>query len=188
MKRDWLFGFILLCAINFVSSLGVNDLLSQIDESTVIFLAVFLIAFALIFFALNKVFKGNTSISGIISVALSFLIVYGINKSQFDVEGFFFDLGVPSSLFATIIPIIVVAGIIFLVIKFKKDSLYIIGGLFLVASLFVYAKTLMLTIGIILIGIRLFLWASDKGYLKNNPRAMSHAEAVKHYKNAGADV
>ncbi len=189
MKRGiLLFVFLLIIAINFVSSQGtLNELLDSIDQSTVIFLALFLISFSLLFFSLNKVFKKqNTAISGVISAALSFLLVYWVNKSGFDVEGSLSDIGITSNVLYTLLPIVIVAGIVYLIIKLKRDSLLAIGGLLILISFFVYAKTLLITGGIILIIIRIFLEVKFPD--RRIPRGMSHREAVKHYQDAGAGI
>ncbi len=183
MKKGLSLIFLLLATIGFASSQGLSDLLNGIDESTIILFAVFIIAFALLFFALNKVFKGNTSVSGIISVAISILIVYGINKSGFNIQDSLSDIGISAEALGIILPIVIIAGTIFLIIKFKKDSLLILGGLFIVGSFFVYAKTLLIILGIIMIAIRIFL------QLKFPKRgSQSHAEVVRGNYNAGAGI
>jgi len=87
----------------------------------------------------------------------SLLITYGINKTGFDISGLFSDIGISGEIFSTILPIVIVAGIVFLIIKFAKNSLLIIGGLFLLLSLFVYAQTLLIVVGVILIAVRFFI-------------------------------
>jgi len=158
--KKWLPILTLLISINLISAASLSELLNQIDQSTVLFFVVFIVSFSLLFFALNKVFRGNTTTSGIISVALSFMIVYGINQSGLSMENFFFDLGISGSIMDiiyTIAPLLIIAGIIFAIIKLKKDSLLIIGGLLIIASFFIYEKTIAIVIGAILIIIRLFL-------------------------------
>jgi hypothetical protein len=166
MKKGGLFVFLLITMINFVSAQGLSELLNRIDQSTVLLFGLFIIAFALLFFSLNKVFKGNTSISGIISIALSFLIVYWINKSGFDVEGSLYDLGINSNILYTLLPIAIAAIIIFLIIKFKKNSLVVIGILLILLSFVVHAKTLLIILGIILIVVRFAIkkgkWEPEK--------------------------
>lgn len=162
MKRELFgisFAFLLIASVGFASadSMNVSDLLNAIDESTLVLISIFLITFVLLFFALNRAFKGNTATSGIISVMASLLITYGINKTGFDISGLFSDIGISGEIFSTILPIVIVAGIVFLIIKFAKNSLLIIGGLFLLLSLFVYAQTLLIVVGVILIAVRFFI-------------------------------
>lgn len=184
MKKGVLFAFLLLTGISFVSAQGLSELLNSIDQSTILLFAVFIISFSLLFFALNKVFKKeNTTISGIISVAISLLIIYGINKSGFDVQGSLQGIGISAQALGIIIPLVIAAGIIFLIIKLKKkkDILLILGVLSILLSFFVYEKILLITVGVVMIIIRVAL---DSGIL----RGESHAEAVRRNYNAGAGI
>jgi len=157
MKRIGLFAFLLIAAISFAASQGLGELLDNIDQSMVIYFGIFLISFALLFFALNKIFKSSSSIAGIISAVLAFMITYGAHKSGLDMENYLFDLGISGSFLSAILPLIIIGGLVLLIIKFKGGSLYIIGGLMIVASLFVYAKALLLTIGSLLIGLGVWM-------------------------------
>jgi len=189
MKKGWLFAFLLLATVSFASSLGINDLLSQIDEPTIIFLAVFLIAFALIFFALNKVFKGNTSISGIISLALSFLIVYGINKSGFNVEGSLSDIGISSNILYVLLPILIAAVIIYLIIKFGKKAWYAIGAILIILGIFIIRDVVtIITLGAIVLLFVFVVKAVLKFTGLSTGKAMSHREAARQNINAGAGI
>jgi hypothetical protein len=151
--------FLSLAIIGFVSAQNsLSDLLNGIDESTVLFFAIFLIVFSLLFFSLNRVFKKeNTTVSGIISLALAFLVVYGVSKSSFDVGDFFSGIGISGDVLGVVLPIVIIAGIIFLIIKLKKNSLLAIGGLLILLSFFVYAKLLLIVVGVILIVVRFFI-------------------------------
>ncbi|VVB84077.1 Uncharacterised protein [uncultured archaeon] len=151
--------FLFIFIINFASAQnGLDDLLNSIEQSTVVFFSVFIISFVILFFSLSKtLFKENKSFAGIIAVTLSFLIVYGLNKSNFDVSNLFSNLGISGETLNLIIALVVIAGVIFMIVNLKKDSLFVLGGLFIVASFFVYAKTLLIVVGVILIGIRLFM-------------------------------
>jgi len=149
--------FLLITIIGFVSSQGLGGILESIDEETVWLFAIFIIAFALLFFSLNKVFRGNTSIAGIISVVIAFLIVYAVNKTGLDVQGFFYGIGISQEVLGVILPIVIVAGIVLLIIKMAKNSLLVIGGLLILLSFFVYARTLLIVVGVILIVVRFFI-------------------------------
>jgi len=161
MKKSLIFLFLLLIAINFVSAQDLlSDLLNTLDESMVILSAIFIISFILLFFSLNKtLFKRekNNSMAAIISIVLAFLITYGINKSGFDVSGFFFNIGISGETFSTIIPFVILAGIIVTIIFLKSKSLFVFGGLLIFLSFFIYAKTLFIVIGIILLVVGIFL-------------------------------
>jgi hypothetical protein len=167
--KKWLSIFVLLVSINLISAASLSELLNGIDQSTILFFGIFIISFMLLFFSLKKIFKGDTTTSGIISIALSFMIVYGINKSGLSMENFFFDLGISGNIMEivyTIAPLLIIAGIIFTVVKLKKDSLLVIGGLLIIASFFIYEKTISIVIGAILIIVRIFLGKSDGSLLR----------------------
>lgn len=136
--------------LNLVSAQGLSDLLDAIDQSTVVLYAVFIISFSLLFFSLSKMFKGNKATAGIISGILAFLLTYWVNKSEFDIEGFFFDIGISESAFSLILSIVIIGGIIFTIIKLKKSSLFVFGSLMIISSFFVYEKIILITIGVIL--------------------------------------
>jgi hypothetical protein len=139
MKRGMLATFILLASISFVSAQNsISDLLNQIDQSTVVLYAVFLVSFAILFFSLNRVFKDNRSIAGLISAIIAFLLTYFVNKSGLDIQGFFFNLGVSQDLLSTILPLIILGGIVLIIIKLKKSSLFLFGALLIGLSFFVY--------------------------------------------------
>jgi hypothetical protein len=149
--------FLFLAAISFVNAASLSDLLNQIDEETLVLFAIFLVVFVLLFFSLKKVFRGDTTTSGIISVMLALLITYGINKTGFDIQGLFFNIGISGDILSTALPIVIVIGIAFLVIFLAKNSLLAIGGLLILLSFFVYAQTLLIVIGVILIVVRFLI-------------------------------
>jgi hypothetical protein len=81
-------------------------------------------------------------------------------------------MGIPTETLSLIVTLIVAGGVIFLIIKMGKDSLFILGGLLIVGSLFVYAKAILIIIGIVLIGLRILVFkgsrnnGSSSGYIK----------------------
>lgn len=160
-----------LFAINFARADSLSEILGELDSSLVILMALFLITFALTFFSLNKLFKANTAISGIISVVIAFTAVYGINKAGFDTQDFFYNLGISESTFSLAIFIVIATGIIFMFAKLEKKryGFLILGALSIGASFFIYAKALMMVIGIGLLLIWFFMsisGKSDKSLLK----------------------
>jgi hypothetical protein len=158
MKKGFMSFFVLLASVGFVSSAGLSDILNAIDETTLILFAVFILSFTLLFFSLNRVFKKeNTTTSGIISVVISFLIVYGLSKSGWNIQNSLYGIGISSEVLGIVIPLILAAGIIFLIIKLAKDSLLVVGGLFIILSFFVYAQLILIVIGIILIVVRFLI-------------------------------
>jgi hypothetical protein len=170
MKKSVLSIFLLLISIGLARADTLSDMLDSLDESVVIYFAVFILSFVIFFFALNKFFKGNRATAGVVSGVLSFLIIYGINKTGFSVGDFFLDLGVAAETLSLIVSLIVLAGIILVIIKLKNNSLFVFGGLLLVGSMFVYAKAILIIIGIVLILARLTVFKGKKdsgsGYIK----------------------
>ncbi len=159
MKKSILSVLILIAMTGFASAQGLSDILNQIDASTLLLFVAFIISFAVSFFALNKFFKGNTAISGIVAVAVSFLIVYGINKTGFNLGGFFYDIGISQEALAVAIPVLLILGAIFVIIKMKRDSLFIFGGMLIVLSFFVFesSKIIFIILGIALLAFRFFM-------------------------------
>jgi hypothetical protein len=158
MKKSVLGILMALFSFSLVKAESLSEMLDSLDESMVVYFSVFILCFVLFFFALNKFFKEkNRSFAGIIAGVLSFLVVWGVNKSGFDVQGIFLDLGIPQETLTTIISLIVLAGIIFLIVVLKKNSLFVIGGLLIVGSLFVYAQAILMMVGIALVVIGLIV-------------------------------
>ncbi|MCK4647391.1 hypothetical protein KAT24_00485 [Candidatus Pacearchaeota archaeon] len=151
--------FLIIMLAGFVSaaSFSLSDALGSIQEGTLVVLLVFIISFALLFFALNRAFKNNVPIAAVISFASAFGITYWVNKSGFDLSGWVYDIGISSEILSILIPILVLALAIFLIAKLRRDSLFVFGGFLLASSFFVYEKTVVIVFGIILILVRLFM-------------------------------
>jgi hypothetical protein len=143
------------------NSLSLGELLSRIDSSTLILGSLFIIFFALIYFSLSKtIFSKEPALGGVIAFALSMLIIYGINKSDYDIEGFFYNLGVTSDVLYSIIPILLIIAIIFMGVKFGLGVvLAVVGGGFIILSFtdWIYEKTILFIIGAIILGIGVWL-------------------------------
>ncbi len=140
-----------------------SEILRNIDPSFITLGSIFIISFAILFFSLSKIFKTEEqgkAIPGVIAFALSSLITYQINKTGFDFSGFFSNIGIPREFFSVLLPIILIGAIIFLVVKFKTTSLFILGaGLILLSfTNLIYAKGIIFVIGIILVGVSLLIW------------------------------
>ncbi len=146
------------------------ETLSSLDSSTVLLFVVFLISFAVLFFALMRAFKKNTAIASVIAGALSFLIVYGMSKMDWDIDNFFFDLGVSEDAWAIAIPIIALAVAIVLLVKLKRNAFLIFGGILIIIGLVFLegsAKWIVGAVGGVLIGFRFLLhkWGEkEEGY------------------------
>jgi len=124
-----------------------RNLLNSIDPRSITLALLFLIFFAFLNFVLSRVFKDrygnpNRATAGIIALCISLLAVYGVNRSSWEIQNLFFNIGIPSGLMYIIISIILLAAIAFIVWKFAKNSLFVLGGLLILASIFMYEKTI----------------------------------------------
>ena len=161
-KRALFLGFFsFIFGINLVSA-SLSDILYFIDPSTMILGTIFIVSFALIHFALSRALRGNTAISAIISLSLSLLLIYGVNRTGLDFEGFFFDLGFSGELLYMIVPLLLLGTIIYLWVKKKLGMALAAIGAFLIgiASFtdLVYEKGVTNTIGAILLFLGIWLW------------------------------
>lgn len=165
MKRGIVILLALISLISFVSAQNImSDFLNSLDSSIIILGAIFIISFGVIFFALNNsIFKQNNAIAGIVAGAISFLIVYGVNKTGFDFSGFFVDIGIPQNILDIILPIIVIGGIAFIIIKAKKNSLFVFSGLLFVLGFFVYSKVIIWILAVILFIVGIALGKNKSG-------------------------
>ena len=167
MKKRWLIiftTFILIASISFISAqipTGIGDFLDAFGGENLLLIGSFVISFVLINFILGRlpVFKDkitgkkNKKVPGVIAFIVSLFIVYGLNKFDFDLASFFSSLGVGQGLLELIATIAVLAGIIFLLWKFKS-LVFLISGVILIGISFtdwVFESESLLIVGIILI-------------------------------------
>jgi hypothetical protein len=157
-----------------------GDLFYSVDSGTMISGLLFIIFFVVINFSLSRIFKKERASGVIISLCTSLLAVYGINKTNLNLSGLFFNLGISEELLSSIIPWIILIGIV--LASFVKDSatgkrrfrLYrtflILGGVLIILGLtpIIYQKGVVLIAGIIFFLIGLGLWLKNKIHLKKN--------------------
>ncbi len=160
-----------LILISFASAYGsynsfsFGELFDSIDSSTMLLGSLFLIFFAIIYFATSRVFKDrsgypNKGVASTISIVTSLLIVYGIHQTGFEVEELFYNIGVSEGMLNTLVPIILLIGAIYLIYRFKFKGFFLtFGALFIGLSFtdLIYAKGLLASIGAAFILIGLFL-------------------------------
>ena len=164
MKKS-LIPLIFMLTIGIVNALTLDDILDKIDPSLIIFSAIFVISFLIFQLSLSKIFKEQKSTGTIISAVLAFLIIFGINRLDWDIQNFFFDMGISEDALFTVIPLVLLVGIIFLFIKLKKKKyfFYILGGFLVALGLFIFKEAAeILVIGIVLIIVGLI----GKSFLK----------------------
>lgn len=177
MKKSVLLIFLGLFLIKFTSAyygsfgnLSFRNLLNSIDPRSMTLALLFLIFFAFLNFVLSRIFRDrygnpNRATAGIIALCIALLAVYGVNRSSWEIQNLFFNIGIPSNLIYIIIFISLLAAIAFIVWKFAKNSLFVIGGLLILASIFMYEKAIPIVLGTILIIIRFFI-PKDKWKMK----------------------
>jgi len=126
MQKSWLSILAGLISMNFTSAYNGYSSLSNffywIEPSTMILAVLFLVFFAFLYYVLSKIFRNeyhqpNKAVAGVIALCMSLLIVYGINRSAWDIEAFFYRFNISNIL----IYIVSIAAIIFLLwLIFRK--------------------------------------------------------------------
>jgi hypothetical protein len=157
-----------------------GDLLYSIDPNTMILGLVFIILYVLINFSLSKIFKKERASSAIISLCISLLAVYGINRIDFNLSRVLFNWGVSEDILYLIVPWIILGIAVWASfvrdkvtgkISFRLYRLFLILGaiIFLIGLIpAVYEQVVFIVIGIILILLGIILWFMKKVSLKKN--------------------
>lgn len=153
--------------------MAISDMLSSIDPNTMLLGLLFIIFYVLINFSLSKVFKKERASSAIISLCVSLLAVYGLNRLNWDLSGVYLNLGLSEEFLYSVVPLIILG--LAILGSFVKDSMtgrrkfrlyrlfFILGGFLILLSFFAYEQTILFVAGIVLILIGLFLlWRIKK--------------------------
>jgi hypothetical protein len=155
--------------------MALGDILYGIDPNTMLLITFFIIVFSILMFSLGRtIFKENNAIKTIISLAVSFFAMYGLNKSNLDLTFQFYNLGLSEEVLYIGVPILVLIFLFFL--SRKKDPstqkkrfsfgrfLMILGALMFVLGFmpFIYTKWVMLSIGAGLIALGGIITAKKK--------------------------
>jgi hypothetical protein len=174
MKRG-LLGFPLLILLTQVisaqfysgyGSFSLTNFFDRIDPQTIILVLLFLIFFALIFYALSRIFKDpygqpNKGIAGTIAFAVTSLIIYGLYRTGFDLGSIFYNWGFSVGSLYPILAVVFLIVAFLLIWKLGFGRFLMTFGLFIIlltafTEIF-YEKGLVLIIGIVLLGIGLLL-------------------------------
>lgn len=166
-KRNLSIALILgIFLISFVSAytFSLTEMLDNLDPSTVILGTMFIVVFALLNYAFSKVFSDNKSIGGIISFAMSMLMVWGVNDRGLNLEDLFFDFGLSSELIYAFAPWVLLGGIIYLLWDPKRrvKSLLLLGIFFIILAFMVDATGVSMFIGLVFLGIGIWMSRSKK--------------------------
>jgi hypothetical protein len=173
-----------------------NDLLYSIDPNTMLLGLLFIIFYGLINLSLSRVFKKERSTSTVISLCVSLLAVYGINRTNLDISGLFYKVGISDTLIYAVVPWIIL-GLSFL-FSFAKDQtgrrrfrfcrlLMILGAFLILLSFFAYQTAVVLIVGIVLIVLGLLLWLKIKKKLNLNFSGNKTTPGQKVNPNQGRD-
>lgn len=168
MKKGLILGIFssFLVSIGLASAQGfsVSEFLSFIDPTLITLAVLFVVIFAVLYFSTSKLFKGQTKIAAVISIALSLLAVYWINTAA-NIGNLFAGFGISNENLYTIGTILFLVLVIFLFIKLKSGVFLIIGGVFILAGVtdLVYSTDLAIIIGIVLAAIGLISVLKKKG-------------------------
>ena len=144
---------------NFLYSIG--------GIQTLLFAAIFIILFWPVYYSLSKIFKdhyGNPykGANSIMAAAISILMVYGIYMSNFNIESFFVEVGIPSLSLQPFMIVLILIALILMIWFIGFYALLIVSGIFIIAlSIFtdiIYEKKAALITGVFLIGIGLLMW------------------------------
>jgi len=167
-----------------------GDLLYSIDPNTMILGLVFIILYVLIHFSLSKIFKQERASSTIISLCISLLTVYGINRIDFDLSRVLFNWGVTEDILYLVVPWIILGVSIWASfvkdkvtgkINFRLYRLFLILGaiLFLIGLIpGVYENVIFIVIGIILILLGIILWFIKKVNFRRNANPLNGVDIL----------
>lgn len=139
-----------------------EGVLNNLGSDFILLGLLFVIFFALINLALSKSMKDKRT-GSIIAVCVSLLIVYGISKANWDISRTVGNIGIGNNIIYTVLPLIIIAGLIFMVIKLKIAlSLILVGTVLVILSFSDYKKGTLMAIGIIFIIAGIIIWITSK--------------------------
>ena len=123
MQKKGLLLFLLsFMFVGFASAqLSLGNMLNSVDDSTIVLGLIFVIIFGLVNFSLRRFFRNNT-LAGGIAFAVALLSIWGINRSNFEYTGVFYNVFffIPNGFLETIWPLMLI-GVWFLLI-FKNSG------------------------------------------------------------------
>lgn len=172
----------------------VREVFSTMDVESMLLGIAFVILLAVLMFILGRIriFQKNQGVKTIVGICISLLAVYGISKSRWDIEGFFYNLGFGiNTVYVLIIPAIIAFFIITMIAtdeitgrrRFRIYRSFIIAGLIFIILKFTpmaYGNGA-LYVGIPLLVIGLLLWNAKRKRIKKyfRERHMNPAEYLR---------
>lgn len=177
MNRVLLILFLGLLFINFASaqSYGIpgslGDLFSSIPSSTIVLGVIWIASFALIYFSMFKMFKGDIAVSATVAFAVSVFITWGANKNL-DMENLFSGIGISPEFLTNILPLLLIGIVIFLFIALKTRAFLVMGGILSIISFtdLIVEKTILLVVGLILLGVGIGFEVKNRNKKEESPK------------------
>ena len=170
----------------YCGEISLGDFFDSLDPSTVVYGLLFFIFFTVIFLVLSRVnlFRGrrtpwggeepNTMAAGVVSFAISALIVYYMYRQGYSLESFFYEAGFSVDLFSFLLLVVFVLLAFILIKRFGLAGFLIVFGLlFMFVAFFteiIYEKETAFLIGVVLFIIGIFLAKNVRKWLKENIR------------------
>ena len=114
------------------------DIFYNLEAELIIFGLIFVLFFAIIRLALSKTIKDKGPL-GVISLSIALLSVYGLSKTNLDFPGFFYKIGINNNLLYSVIPIIILVGLVYMILAVTARVIFsFFGVLFIVGSFFLH--------------------------------------------------
>ena len=160
IKRVLSYFFVLAASIGFVSAqyygrFSIGDILNQADPSTMVLGLIFVISVVVVRTALSRAgpFKDNNAAASVISLALSLLFIWSINRSGWNYYYFFNGVlfFIPTGYLEVMWPIGFLLIVLFTAIKWKWNSLYLIGGLLFAVGLIMNGGAVVAVVGFFMV-------------------------------------
>lgn len=171
-----------IMSINFVSAAfhygGISTFFDAIGSENLILALIFGISGLILSFSLKKYFGG---MGGILAVLIALGVTAGAHFSgiAYSFERFFYTLGFSEEILYTIVPLLLIIGLIYISYskeerKFKFYKAFFVSGALLIAISFteiIYEKDITFILGLILLIIGIWLWKrKKKDYLVSSNR------------------
>lgn len=156
--------------INFVSAqfyggYSLGDILNSVDPSTMILGVMFIVVFALLNKALSNYFGDSKAVGGVVAFSISLLIIYGINLTGLDFEGFFYTFGFSEGILTTVGSLVLIGGFIYLGFKYGFGVvLTLFGGFLIILSFtdFIYETGTTFILGALFLAVGFWLLHKKK--------------------------
>jgi hypothetical protein len=141
---------------------SIGRFFDSVDPQTLILGALFLIFLAVLHqLVFMRLFHENRGLSGVVSLLVSLLMVYGIYRSGMRIDNLFYNLGLSPDALYIILPIVLLAVSILIIWKLGVGGFLTIFGILLISLTILtdifYAANIALILGLFLLLIGLVL-------------------------------